>query len=123
MGLFAPLFQKSRKSKHGLGVCIPDARKKSIKDSRPGEDVIGRGFNVTGIFHVHGSLMLQGTPNGGAISKKSKLSAKRAKLLVKDIQVENKSVELLGEGQSGALFLKPEKGKFPSIKIGDLLNF
>jgi len=119
--LFQELFQKDKK-KHDLGVCIPDVSR--AKKGLETEEIVpaSHGFAVTGIFHVHDSLMVKGIA-GGSIRKKSKAKFRGQKFEVKSIQIENKETDLIEEGQKGALFLKASKGKFPNIKIGDELEF
>jgi len=124
LGIIGRLFEKEEKKKHSLGVCIPDAGKRK-KGSVEEEEMPrpGRAFLVKGIFHVQDSIMLQGRPLGGSLEKGAKVEAQGLKFSVKDVQVDGKSVDKMGEGQKGALFLKPEDSAFPIIKIGDLLEF
>lgn len=121
MKLFQEIFQKEKK-KHDLGVCIPDAnrRKKELK----AEKVIpaSHSFIVSGLFHVHDSLMIKGM-SGGTIRKKDKAKFNSQKFEVTGIQIENKETDLIEKGQTGALFLDTSKGKIPNIKIGDELEF
>ncbi len=121
MRVFQELFQKEKK-KHDLGVCIPDASR-ARKELRAEEVVpTSHSFIVSGIFHVHDSLMIKGM-SGGTIRKKDKAKFNSQKFEVKGIQIENRETDLIEEGQKGALFLNTSKGKLPNIKIGDELEF
>lgn len=120
MGMFDNVFKKEEK-KHTLGVCIPDkSREKKVIAEE--EHVEGRGFLVSGVFHVHDSFMAQGKAVHGPIRKNHKLSLLGTTLTIKEIQVERKETEILEEGQKGALFLTTDDGKAPIIKAGDLLE-
>ena len=121
MRLFQELFQKEKK-RHDLGVCIPDASR--AKKELKAEQIVPTShcFLVTGIFHVHDSLMVKGMA-GGSIRKKDKAKFNSQKFEVEGIQIENKETDSIEEGQKGALFLKASKGKLPNIKIGDELEF
>ena len=121
MGIFDKVFKKEEEKKHTLGVCIPDKSKEKMAQKE--EQVDGRGFLVSGIFHVHDSIMVQGKAVYGSVKINDRLSLANTSLLVKDIQVERKDVELLEEEQTGALFLTTDDGKAPIIKAGDLLEF
>ena len=122
MSLLQQFWQKSESKRHSLGICIPDASRNK-REARAEEVVAGgRGFNVSGIFHVHDSLMLQGTAFG-SIKKKDKAKFKGKILVVEEVQVGNETTDLIDDRKKGALFLKPEKGKFPVIRIGDTLEF
>ena len=123
MGLLKSVLHSEQEKKHSLGVCIPDSRKEKAKDETGQPLREGSSFTVSGIFHVQDSLMLQGTMSGGVAKKKDKISFGQAKLVIKDLQVGNRSVETITPGETGAMFLKPEKGKFPIIRIGDVLEF
>ena len=114
--------QKEEKKGHSLGVCIPDASR--AKKELMAEEIIpaSHSFSVSGIFHVHDSLMVKGI-SGGSIRKKDKANFNGKKFEVKSIQIENRETESIEEGQKGALFLKATKGKLPNIKIGDELEF
>jgi len=129
------IFQRERKA-HSLGVCIPEAgkrkameaqlrRKKKVRDeigSAEGFEASGA-FEVTGIFHVYDSLMLQGTVLYGAINKKSATTFRGIKLRVIDLQTTGKTPTTFVEGEQGAIFLRAEKGKYPIIKSGDVIEF
>jgi len=119
--LFQELFQKEKK-KHDLGVCIPNASR--ARRGFAAEEIVPTShcFVVSGIFHVHDSLMVKGMA-GGSIREKNKAKFGGKKFEVKGIQIENRETDLIEEGQKGALFLKASKGKFPNIKIGDELEF
>ncbi len=135
MRVLQGLFEKERK-KHNLGICIPEAskrkameerlqRKKMVRGEIGSSPNVARGgsFQVTGIFHVHESLMLQGVVLEGSINKKDVTSFQGVKLRVTDIQAGRKSSISLQEDGQGAIFLKAEKGKFPIIRSGDVLLF
>ena len=122
----------SREKKRPLGVCIPDSTKTKIEAEqlqrekeeaeRKTHEFFGTGFAVSGIFHFHDSLMVQGTAFGVKIRKNDKILLQGIRLIVKDVQVENKSAGSINPGQKGALFIKAEKGHFPIIRIGDVLE-
>lgn len=123
MDIFKPLFQKQEKKKHNLGVCIPDTSKSRRMAKGAQEEIApGRTFKISGVFQVQDSLMVNGL-SGGTIKKNDKVNFSGLKLVVQDVQVDNKTVEAIQEGEKGALFLKPEKGKLPILKIGDVLEF
>ena len=121
MKLIQELFQKDKK-KHDLGVCIPDASR--AKKELMADEIVpaSHSFVVSGLFHVHDSLMVKGM-SGGTIRKKNKAKFNGKSFEVKSIQIENRETDLIEEGQKGALFLKARKGKLPNIKIGDELEF
>lgn len=119
MELLEKFFKKEEK-KHNLGVCIPDKAKGKKAEAEEAPE--GRGFAVSGVFHVHDSIMVQGTPAAGTIRVNDKLCIAGQELKVRDIQVGRKDTEAIEEGQQGALFLVSE-GKAPIIKAGDLLEF
>ena len=113
-----------REKKHSLGVCIPDSRKEKVEETvEEQKQFEGKAFEVTGIFHVQESLMVQGKALGGAIRKKDSVSIGGAKFIVKDIQTSKGSVDSISEGEKGALFLKAKTGKFGIIRTGDILEF
>ncbi len=121
MKVFHEIFQKEKK-RHDLGVCIPDASR-ARKELRADEVIpASHSFIVSGLFHVHDSLMIKGM-SGGTIRKKDKATFNSQKFEVKGIQIENKETDLIEEGQKGVLFLDASKGKLPNIKIGDEFEF
>ena len=125
MGLIQ-MFQKEDKKKHSLGVCIPNMRKRNLEteDEKAAEELASKaGFRVSGIFQVQDTLMAKGTLFKGALKIKAKLKFNDVKMTVKEIQIDGKDCETITVGESGALFLKPEKGKSPIIKIDDILEF
>lgn len=134
MRVLQGLFERDRK-KHSLGICIPEATKRktmeeSLHKRKMVRGEIGTGstpgsgsFQVTGIFHVHESLMVQGIVVEGAISKKGSTSFGGVKLKVIDLQLGGKSPGMLQEDDEGAIFFKAEKGKHPMLKVGDIIEF
>lgn len=123
MGLIQ-IFQKEKK--HSLGVCIPDVRKRALegKDDMAAEKLgAGAGFRVSGIFQVQDTLMAKGILFKGALKKNAKLEFGDVKMTVEEIQVNGKTCDTITVGEKGALFLKPEKGKSPIIKIDDIIEF
>ncbi len=135
MGVLQSLFEKEKKA-HSLGICIPEAgkrkamqeqlkRRKMVRDEIESvEGAAAKGaFEVTGLFHVHDCLMLQGSVLEGAISKKSSAVFKGIRLKVADVQTSGKVKSALAEGEQGAVFVKTEKGRYPIIRIGDVIEF
>lgn len=134
MGILGSLLQKHGKEKEKLGICIPDAArakrqeaveaKKDLFPQAITDDLSSptRGFLVTGIFHVQDVLMAQGIA-GQKIKKRDKAKFAGATMIVKEIKIGTESAGSIVQGQKGALFLKPEKGKFPVLKQGDELEF
>ncbi len=124
VGFLKGVFGKEEKKKHNLGVCIPDAsRKKRRAKDEAGPEAKDKAFRVSGIFHVHESLMVQGHAIGATIKPKDKIRLGEAELVVTDVQINKASTERLEPGEQGALFLRSLKGKFPIIRIGDVLEF
>ncbi|MDP2974257.1 MAG: hypothetical protein Q8N60_04355 [Candidatus Diapherotrites archaeon] len=134
MEILQRLFEKDKK--RGLGVCIPEASKRKameteLKENKKVKDEIvtivethmGNAFQVTGVFHVQDSLMLQGFVASGVISKKAKTKMQEAQLRVIDLQSGSKSPNAMVKGEHGAIFVRAEKGRFPMIKVGDMLEF
>jgi len=121
VGLLQQIFQADERKKHNLGVCIPDSSKRDAGEEETG---VGcqQGFIVTGIFHVHDSLMVKGKACK-TIKKNGKVKFHGKTLIVRDVQSGEKNSDCLAVGETGALFLKTEKGKHPIIKIGDVLEF
>lgn len=122
----------NREKKKPLGICIPETAKTKIEaeqiqrekeeKEKKASEIFGAGFFVEGIFHFHDSLMVQGTAAGIRVKKNDRILLQGIRLIVKDVQVENRSAGSINPGQKGALFLKAEKGHFPIIRIGDLLE-
>jgi len=101
-------------------------RKRALEteDEKAAEELSSKaGFRVLGIFQVQDTLMAKGTLFKGALKKKAKTSFNGVKMQVSEIQVEGRDAETITVGEKGALFLRPEKGKSPIIKIGDVLEF
>ena len=113
------------KAKKSLGTCIPEARKKKLsKEAGEVEPEIGQGpnsFKVTGVFQAHESITLQGKMLEGCVKAGDKIDVLGKKMTVEGISIEQKSVEQIREGQSGALFLKARS--FPILKAGTILEF
>ncbi len=121
--LLNKILPKKQPKEHTLGVCIPDASKRNIAKKAEEQQPSGYGFLVSGIFHVQDSIMIKGTALSGTIKQNDKTSFNGLNFEVESIQLDNKDVESLENGQKGALFLKPKDGKFPIIKAGDMLEF
>ncbi len=134
MEILQRLFEKDKK--RSLGVCIPEASKRKameveLKEKKKVKDEIvtiaetpmmGNAFQVTGVFHVQDSLMLQGIVASGVISKKAKTKVQATQLRIIDLQLGSKSPNAMVKGEHGAIFVRAE-GRFPMIKVGDLLEF
>ncbi len=134
MEILQRLFEKDKK--RSLGVCIPEASKRKameteLKEKKKVKDEIvtivethmGNAFQVTGVFHVQDSLMLQGFVASGVISKKAKTKVREMQLRIIDLQSGSKSPHAMVKGEHGAIFVHAEKGRFPMIKVGDMLEF
>lgn len=150
MGIFGKVVIRKKdaegqpqKDEKGLGVCIPEARRK-IMEKEALEEWLGKEREARieqrqrteqlpefvdekprlvaeGIFAVIDTLMVKGRVASGRIEKGMAIKIDGKKFRVKDLQFQGRSAPHLLKGQSGAVFFDKAKGL--TFKAGMVLEF
>ena len=128
---FLKLLQRDKKKSHNLGVCIPqheqDKIETAVKEVRiqsveiaKKNSVEGIAFELDGYYEVRDIAMLSGRVIKGRITKKKKAFLNDKEYKVSELQKAHQDVDVLEEGEHGAVFLK---GKGLLVQTGSILEF
>ncbi|MEM4662888.1 MAG: hypothetical protein QXM75_02615 [Candidatus Diapherotrites archaeon] len=110
-------------------LCIPEHQKARIEkiaekqknNTEEGEDLSGARamFEVTDCFQLHDLSVIKGTVTKGIITKKDKLIVKEKTQRIYELWVNEKKVDALHEGDSGAIFVKAKNIR---LAPGDIIE-
>ena len=106
MGLLK-LLQKEEKKP--LGICIPEHQRKRteqlVKSEAKRAIKSDAAFEVTDCFQIHEFAVIRGNVLKGIITNKDKLLIEGKKVKIAELWVNDKKVNMLDEGDSGAIFI------------------
>ncbi|MEM4598251.1 MAG: hypothetical protein QW400_01010 [Candidatus Diapherotrites archaeon] len=121
------MWNRSQKKKDRL--CIPEHQRAKIESlAKPGEEDLGSVeeetnaralFAVSDSFQLHELSVIKGTVTRGVITKKDKILLGEKPLRIYELWVNEKKVDALHEGETGAIFIKARNVR---VAAGDTLE-
>ncbi|MCX8190136.1 MAG: hypothetical protein N3F05_02815 [Candidatus Diapherotrites archaeon] len=121
------MWGKTKEKKDRL--CIPEHQKVRIeKTTKPLEEELkpleesksARAlFSVTDSFQLHELSVIKGTVTKGTITKKDKILLGEKPLRISELWINEKKVDVLHEGDSGAIFINSRNVR---VAPGDVLE-
>jgi selenocysteine-specific translation elongation factor len=98
-----------REEKKPLGICIPEHQRKRTeklaKEETKKAIKSDAAFEVTDYFQIHEFAVIRGNVLKGIITNKDKLLIEGKKIKIAELWVNDKKVNMLNEGDSGAIFI------------------